>query len=94
MSWLPDPFQLAEAPSIAEPEIDVEEPPSNEEIFYGSIRHYPDTAGSELGIHVDACRFDEDGNHVQMAKRCPHYDAEDEQGRRIAPGWTVQSRNR
>jgi len=90
MSWLPDPYMLAQGPTVEEEELELEGPPTPEEIFHESIRHYPDSVGYSRGIHTDVCRFDESGNHTQMAKNCPHYDPEDEEGPKVNPGWTVQ----
>lgn len=91
MSWLTDPYQLAQPPTVEEViDEDEEALPSLEDTFHESIRHYPDSVGHQRGIHVDVCRFDETGNHTQMAGNCPHFEAEDEQGMRIQPGWTVQ----
>lgn len=92
MSWLTDPFQLAQPPTVEEQEIELEVPPSNEEIFHESIRHYPDTVGHDHGIHIQVCRFDELGNHTSIAENCPHFSIEDEQGKQIQPGWTAQQR--
>jgi hypothetical protein len=92
MSWLTDPYQLAQPPTVEQTEVEIEEPPSNEEIFHESIRHYPDTVGHGFGFHTEVCRFDESGNHTAMADNCPHFNAEDETGKQIQPGWTVQQR--
>jgi hypothetical protein len=92
VSWIPDPFQLAQLPTVEEQEQEIDEPPTPEEIFHSSINHYPDTVGYGSGIHTGVCHFDETGNHTAMAQNCPHFDPEDEEGFRIRQGWTVQQR--
>ena len=91
MSYLTDPHQLAQLPTVEQEELE-DEPPTPEEIFHGSFRHYPDSVSHSYGIHTDVCRFDEKGNHTDMAEKCPHFDEQDEEGRRVNPGWTVQQR--
>lgn len=94
MSWLTDPYQLAQPPSVEE-DIEPEEPPGPDYYFWDEGRDSlisPDTVSHHQGIHVDTCRFDDEGNHTQMAKHCPHFNQEDEEGKRIMTGWTVQQK--
>lgn len=93
MSWLPDPFQLAQPPTIEGiEEMEEEAPPTPDEVFHSQFSHRPDDTSYHASFAVDTCRFDESGEHIQMARNCPHFDSHDEEGPRIIPGWTVQRR--
>lgn len=89
MSWVNDPYDLAQPP-VLEKDIETEEPRDSKDFFWDDITYWPDTAHYHQGIHTDVCRFDDEGNHTHMAENCPHYDEYDEMGRRIVPGWTAQ----
>lgn len=39
---------------------------------------------------VDCCRFNAKGEHVFTGEHCVHYDSSDEEGPRVAEGWTCQ----
>lgn len=88
--YVNDPFDLTVPPSI-ESNIEIEEPRDSKDFFWDDVVYWPDTVSYHQGLHTDICRFDEAGNHTQMSKKCPHFDPEDEEGRRITKGWTAQS---
>jgi len=91
MSWLPDPFQAAQPPTVELIEEELEEPRDYHDYFWDDIRYSQGRdAVRDSGMHMETCRFDENGDHVTMAEHCPHFDVEDETGKRIQPGWTVQ----
>lgn len=54
-------------------------------LFHSQVRFRPDDVVRQNNFAVDICRFDERGKHVQMAKHCPHFELEDEEGIRIRP---------
>jgi len=86
-----DPFELmlgVKPPQQPEPEDPADE---RRKLFHSQIRYHPDDTGYQHNLATDICRFDERGQHVQMAKNCPHYAQQDEEGPRIQQGWTVQS---
>lgn len=87
------PSELAELPQVKH-EIEFEEPRDYHEFFYDDARNpnYGKHADSHWGIHTQVCRFNERGEHVSMAKDCPHFDIADEEGPQIQKGWTVQAR--
>ncbi len=89
-----DPFELAEPPSLEESEVYEDDPADYHDRFWDDVTPGNRHVGYEVPIYIQVCRFDLDGNHTQMAKDCPHYDATDEEGPRIVPGWTVQSNRR
>lgn len=88
--YVNDPNELATLPEVKR-EVAFEEPRDYHEFFFDD-RPKPGSKFAEdhWGIHSQVCRFDSEGNHVAMAHDCPHFDLEDEQGRRIQKGWTVQ----
>jgi len=91
--YVNDPFALAEPPVLEEEEFFEDEPRDYHDFFGDDIVFYPHKyAGQGYGAQAQVCKFDDAGNHYQMAKDCPHYDAVDEEGPRIVPGWTVQRR--
>lgn len=94
--YINDPFDLTLLPKLEGEEIEEEEerPPTNEEIFYTESRFRPGTLPYHNNFAVDVCRFDEQGHHTTMAKNCPHYESEDEEGQRVKTGWTVQMNHR
>lgn len=90
--YLEDPFEKTLPPKR---EIPVEE----EEIKPRDYREYfwddqpasgPYFAGPPQRLHTHICRFDEEGNHISMSDRCPHFNESDEVGKQIRKGWTVQ----
>lgn len=89
-----DPFELAEPPTLEDSGILEEEPEDYHDRFWDDVKFGGKRTGYQPRIYVQICRFDDEGNHVEMAKDCPHYDAVDEEGPRIVPGWTVQSNRR
>jgi hypothetical protein len=91
--YINDPFDLAQPPVFEEEEIFEDEPRDYHDFFGDDIVLYPHKyAGYDYGVQTQTCKFDDEGKHYQMAENCPHYDAVDEEGPRIVPGWTVQSR--
>lgn len=89
-----DPFELAEPPSLEDSEVYEDEPEDYHDKFWEEFQPGVRHVSYEPPIYTQVCRFDFEGNHVEMAKGCPHYDAVDEEGPRIVPGWTVQSNRR
>jgi hypothetical protein len=89
MSWV-NIGDLAVPPTVEEIELQEEEPADPKDKFWEEVDYHPDTVGYYQGFHTEVCRFDEQGNHTQMAKNCPHFEAADEEGPRIRQGWTVQ----
>lgn len=90
--YVSDPHELAYLPEVKQ-EIEFAEPRDYHEFFYDDQQglNLGTTTGDHLGIHTQICRFDSEGNHVYMAKDCPHFNIEDEMGKTIQQGWTVQS---
>lgn len=90
--YVNDPFELTLEPKIEgwDQEEDENDEPDYDEIFHSEFRHYPGISGRSYHAAVDVCRFDEQGNHVVMAKNCVHFNEVDEEGPRVRPGWTIQ----
>ena len=103
--YVNDPSQLAQLPEVKK-EVEFEEPRDYHE-FFGDDQAKPfylpprPTVRSErlpnfgeepARIHTQVCRFNERGEHVSMAKDCPHFDGDDEMGKKIVQGWTAQVR--
>lgn len=91
--YLIDPFDKIFPPALeqAPEEFLEDEPRDYHEFFWDEAverGHHVDPRGKTL--YTEICRFDQDGNHITMAKHCPHFDPEDEEGRKIRTGWTVQ----
>jgi hypothetical protein len=89
-----DPFELTHPPSLEDSEVYEDEPVDYHDRFWDDISLGGRQVGHEPPIYTQVCRFDTEGNHVEMARGCPHYDASDEEGPRVSPGWTVQSNRR
>lgn len=90
MPYINDPSELAMSPALIS-DIEIEEPRDYHDYFWddqqlGSAKY----ADNSYGIHVQRCVFDDSGDHLYMAKDCPHFELEDEEGPRIQQGWTVQ----
>lgn len=88
-----DPYQLMEPPALAEVEEDLfEEPRDYHEFFWDEAieRGSNYVSGFSQRLHTQVCRFDKKGEHVIMARNCPHFEVEDEEGKRIRKGWTCQ----
>jgi hypothetical protein len=92
MSWITDPHDLAKLPQLEYSDLDLDEPEDPDDKFWEEVNNLPDTVSYHQGIHVDICRFDEQGSHTVMSNNCPHYDAADELGPVVRQGWTVQQR--
>lgn len=92
MPYVNDPSEKALLPTILVPEEELlAEPRDYHEFFYDDLPKYdPKFAGSPYQPYTQVCVFDEEGNHTSMAHNCPHYDMEDETGRKIRGSWTVQ----
>lgn len=90
--YVNDPFELAQLPVREEDQFaEEDEGPSLEDIFFEHHVIPHSSVGFDIGAHTGVCRLDGDGNHTYMDKNCQHFEAEDEEGKRIAKGWTVQS---
>lgn len=89
-----DPFELTHPPTLKDSEVYDDEPVDYHDRFWDDVGPGGRNVGYEVPIYTQVCRFDFEGNHVEMAKDCSHYDAVDEEGPRIVPGWTVQSNRR
>lgn len=91
MPYVDDPYALARQPELISDESLFREPRDYHEFFWDDQQMQETRyAESDMGIHTDICVF-RDGHHVYMADGCPHFEPEDEQGRIIRQGWTVQS---
>lgn len=90
--YLNDPFDLTLQPQIEgwDKVEEEEQGPDYQEIFNAESHFRPGTLPYHNNFAVEICRFDNQGNHLTMAKNCPHYEGSDEEGPRIRPGWTVQ----
>lgn len=90
MPYINDPYELMLEPQLIS-EIEFEEPRDYHEFFYDDLPE-PGSKYTEWhrGIHSSICVFDEHGQHVYMSDDCPHFESEDEEGKRIKQGWTVQ----
>jgi hypothetical protein len=93
-----DPFlDLTALPQREQQEIELEEPQDPENEFWeeaGDAVSGGYNAGYHQPFHVDVCHFDEAGEHTHIADKCPHFNAEDEEGPRIRQGWTIQQNRR
>lgn len=96
-----DPFlDLTALPQREQQEIELEEPQDPENEFWEEAGDAGDAvsggyhAGYHQPFHVDVCHFDEAGEHTHIADKCPHFNAEDEEGPRIRQGWTIQQNRR
>lgn len=88
--YINDPFELMLKPKLAS-DIEYDEPRDYHDYFWDDQQMGPPRyADDEIGIYSDICVFDSSGDHLYMAENCPHFDAEDEEGKRIVPGWTAQ----
>lgn len=90
--YLHDPVALVQHPTLAETEEEVfEEPRDYHEFFWDeAVQRGRSISGISERLYTQVCKFDEDGNHTVMARNCPHFDLEDEEGKRIQRGWTAQ----
>lgn len=81
-AWLPE---IEQSPEL------FDEPRHYSDFFYDDqpLDSGP-RVGYARGVHTQVCRLDGNGNHLTMAKDCPHFDGYDEEGRIIQKGWTVQ----
>lgn len=92
--YLTDPFDHMLPPVLENSdELDLEEGPRDyHEFFWDEAvergQYIPRAPGKTL--HTEICRFNSSGEHTTMARNCPHFDLEDEEGKRIRQGWTVQ----
>jgi len=95
MSYVNDPSELALLPEKISV-VEEEEPRDYHEFFYDDIPAEGGRyAGSPEMLYTEVtCHFNELGEHIYMSPKCPHFDMEDEEGRRVNPSWTVQSGNR
>lgn len=86
-----DPNDLAQLPTVKQ-DIELEEPRDYHEFFWDDARNpnYGKSPDSHWGIHTQVCRFNERGEHVVIARDCPHYDQSNEEGPQIQKGWTAQ----
>ncbi len=87
--YVNDPNELTLRPKLLV-EVADEEPRDYHEFFWDEAVQRGRHLSPERQPHTQVCRFDGAGEHVTMAKDCPHFEMEDEMGRRIATGWTVQ----
>lgn len=89
--YVNDPSELALLPEMEE-DLQLEEPRDYHEFFHDDLQglNMSPTVGWQRGINTQVCRFNSSGEHIAMAEDCPHFDMEDELGKRIRPGWTVQ----
>jgi hypothetical protein len=88
--YVNDPSDLALLPEVKQ-DIILEEPRDYHEFFYDDQPpHSRRFSEDHRGIYTQICRFDQEGNHVTMAKDCPHFVQSDEEGQKIQKGWTAQ----
>jgi hypothetical protein len=78
------PPKLEEAPDPDEP------PPDPKDKFWEEAVERGTHIGPPQRLYTQVCRFGPDGEHTSMAKDCPHFNYEDETGKNIRKGWTVQ----
>lgn len=88
--YVNDPFDKMIPPALEQAEELLEEPRDYHEFFWDEAIERGRHAQRMLGAQVQICRFDSSGNHLAMAKNCPHFDSDDEQGRKVRTDWTVQ----
>lgn len=90
--YVNDPSEKALLPEIFKPAEDILEEPRHYSEFFYDDQPEPGMrmAGYSHGLHTQICRFDQEGNHVTMAKDCTHFDQADEEGPKIQKGWTAQ----
>lgn len=89
MPYVNDPSELALLPELVS-DIPVEAVRDYHEFFYDEAVERGRYTSDYERAYTQVCRFDENGDHVMMAKDCPHFEAEDEMGKVIRKGWTVQ----
>jgi hypothetical protein len=80
------------APRLKQLEEDLlEEPRDPRESFWDEVKDEGRYVGQKHRLYTQVCRFNQKGLHTVMAKNCPHFKGEDETGRSVRDGWTVQS---
>jgi hypothetical protein len=89
MPYVNDPSELALLPELVS-DIPVEEPRDYHEFFWDEAVERGRYASGYERAYTQVCRFDDNGEHITMAKDCPHFELEDETGKMIREGWTVQ----
>lgn len=91
MAYVNDPSELALLPELENTDLDLDEPEDYHDKFWEEYQPSGRPVGYQPLIHTQVCRFNpKTGEHTQMAKDCPHFDTEDQEGQRINPSWTVQ----
>lgn len=93
--YLQDPHDKALLPELESASLEdlLEEPRDYHEFFWDDT---PLDSGRQIGyhhpIHAQVCRFNGRGEHIVMARNCPHFEMEDQEGKTIQKGWTAQSK--
>jgi hypothetical protein len=89
-----DPNELALLPEVIS-EVELGEPRDYHEFFWDDTRdpNFGRSVDYHLGIHTQVCRFNGRGEHIVMAKDCPHFVESDEEGKKVIPNWTAQMMN-
>lgn len=88
--YVSDPTDLMRAPVHEQGEEDIE--PRDYHDFFHDDRPAlgQKFTGRPDNLHTEVCRLNPDGTHITMAEHCPHFSTEDEMGRPVTPGWTIQ----
>lgn len=89
--YVNDPVELTLLPQTFD-DVTEEEPRDYHEFFRDDV---PPESGKYVGLpemlYTEVtCKFNHRGEHIYMSENCPHFNMEDEEGRRIREGWTVQ----
>lgn len=88
--YVSDPFDKIFPPHLIDNPIEDDEPRDYHDFFWDDITQGSNhIQGSRRTLHTQVCKF-VDGVHTQMARDCPHFNMEDEEGRLIQKGWTAQ----
>lgn len=91
--YINDPFEKTLAPKREIPIEEEDIKPRDYHEYFWDDQPMPgnNVVGLPQRLHTRVCRFDDEGNHISMSDKCPHFDESDEMGKQIRKGWTVQS---
>ena len=89
MSFVNDPWDKAIPPKGVST---IEEVATRDyhEFFWDEAVQRSLSVGKPQRAYTQVCRFNEAGEHISFARDCPHFNQEDEMGRPVRKGWSVQ----
>ncbi len=75
---------------IPRPFVPKDEPPDFRREFWQQAPDMRPNRGSDRMATLKVCRYANGKHESPRASWCPHFEREDETGKRIRPDWTVQ----